>query len=229
MFSIKNDLEVEINSLERNKKNVKNIDVKKKYIRANIPKEFWNITFNRLIVDDKNKKTIRMVKQYCNRLAVAKNNGFGFFFTGPHGVGKTSLQHIILKKAIMRGYSAFHINLPEIFQYIYLGYKEPKVLVELHNILKKTKFLAIGEVGRDYHRKESNLFARAEFDAIFRYRRSRCLPTSFDSNMTFEELGDTYGESLVSLFKSRIKICKMVGPDYRDKYQKGEWRRKIYG
>lgn len=190
-----------------------------KYIRANISKEFWHIDLNNF---DGDPKAMRLVEKYCNNLKEARESGFGFLFMGENGVGKTSLSIIVLKEAIKQGYKAFYITLPEIFKQIYLGYKHTSVLVELKRILYNTDFLVIGELGKDYHRRGSELFMVSEFDSIFRERRGDLRPLIMDTNLNETEIEETYGQSLISLFKSRLKFVTMKGGDYRKKKQEKE-------
>ena len=193
-----------------------------KMLRANVPREFWHIDFANFFGD---KKARKMVKKYCGRLSTALESGFGFIFCGANGVGKTTLQMLILKEALKKGYTAFHITLPEIFEHIYMGFEDREVQAELRRITFQTQFLAIGELGKDYHRATSKLFAKSQFDSIFRTRRGMCKPTSMDTNLMGEELEDTYGDSIMSLFMSRQKIVMVEGRDFREKVQQDDWSR----
>jgi len=188
-----------------------------KMIKANIPREFWGINLQNFGGD---KKAKALVEKYCENIDEALEKGIGFCFMGPHGIGKTSLLMVILKTALQHGYSAFYMTLPEIFRQIYLGFEYKELLVELNQILLRTQFLAIGELGRDYHRKESQQFALSEFDSLVRQRRSMCFATSFDTNMEKEELEGTYGEALMSLFASSLKLVQVSGKDFRKTVQK---------
>ena len=159
-FSLASMIHERIMALPKEQKN------KSPYIRSNIPPEYWDLDLRNF---KGNKRTVKLVKKYVDKLNEAYKAGIGFLFTGTNGVGKTSMQMIILKAAIKNGYSAFHITLPEIFHYIKLGFDDPKLLLEIHQILRETDFLAVSELGKDYHRKGSELFMRSEFDMIFRY------------------------------------------------------------
>jgi len=187
------------------------------YIRANISPEYWPIKLDDFIG---NKKAVKLVKRYVEKLDEAYEHGLGFIFLGGNGVGKTTMQMMILKAAVDAGYSAFHITLPEIFHYIKLGFDNHSLLLEIHNLLRTTDFLAVGELGKDYHRQGSEMFMRSEFDMIFRHRRSMLMPTSLDTNMDLTELYDTYGESLMSLFAGSLKEIEMKGKDYRKTVQR---------
>lgn len=204
----------------------KHLDWKCKMLRAGISKEFWHISFRNFWG---NKKNVGIARRYCKSLKIAREHGFGFLFMGANGRGKTSLIMLILKQALKKGYTALYITMPMIFRQIYLSWDFPEVGKELMNLMKTIDFLAIGELGKDYHRKDSTEFARAEFDCLFRARREECLPILMDTNMGEEELEDTYGESLMSLFMSRLKFITMVGVDYRRKVQKQEWAKMIGG
>jgi len=188
-------------------------------IRANIPKEFRHIDLDNF---DGDPKAMRAVELYCKKLNKAREDGIGFLFMGENGVGKTSLNIIILKEALLRGYSAFFITLPEIFSRIYAGYKNPEVLAELKEKLYNTDFLCISELGKDYHREGATLFARSEFDAIFRERRGDLRPIIMDTNLDLVELHENFGESIISMFRSRLKIMTLKGGDYRKKHQEKE-------
>lgn len=194
----------------------------KTYIKANIPKEFWHISLDNF---DGDVKAMRLVEKYCANMAEARKNGFGFLFMGENGVGKTSLGIIILKEAIAKGYRAFYISMPEIFKQIYIGFKHVEVLAELKRILYNTDFLFIGELGKDHHRQGSELFMISEFDSIFRERRGDLRPIIMDTNFDEVSLQETYGQSLISLFKSRLKMITVKGGDYRKKSQEKEVER----
>ena len=189
-------------------------------IRAGISKEFWDIELDNFIG---NKKVVDDVRKYCSKLEVAKEHGFGFLFMGLNGRGKTSMMMVILKEALRQGYTAFYITMPRIFKQIYLGWEYPNLVNELNQIVRSVDFLAIGELGKDYHRKDSTEFARAEFDCLFRERRELCLPIMMDTNYDKEDLEETYGASLMSLFESRMKFVEMKGRDYRKVVQSREW------
>jgi DNA replication protein DnaC len=201
-----------------------------KMIRANIPKEFWNLDigcFDPKTSTEEQLEAVRVVKLYCRKIDVAKQNGFGFLFKGPNGVGKTTLQMVILKNALRKGHSAFYISMPVIFRQIYLGFKYPEILAELHRILFDTDFLAVGECGKDYHRREASQFAIAEFDTIFRTRREKCLATSLDTNLSLDTLNEIYGDSIMSLFASRLKIVNIIGNDFRRVSQQKQWSKYL--
>lgn len=182
-------------------------------IRANIPQEFWHLTLRQFKGD---RKAASLTQIYCDKMDEAYKKGIGFLFTGSNGVGKTTLLTIILKKALRKGYSAFYMSISEVFARIYRTFEYPALLPELHTILQDTQFLVIGELGKDFHRESSQDYAISEFDSIFRYRRGRNLPTLMDTNLVEEELEDTYGESLISLFRSRTKIVEVKGEDFRE-------------
>jgi len=197
----------------------KDIRKMKQLVKANIPREFWHISLDNF---DGDPTAMRLVEKYCNDLKMAREKGFGFLFMGANGVGKTSLSIIIMKEAIKQGYTAFYITLPEIFKQIYAGWKDSVVLVELKKILFDTDFLAVGELGKDYHRKGSELFMVSEFDSLFRERRGDIKPMIMDTNLDEVDLAETYGQSIISLFKSRSKFITIKGDDYRKKKQEKE-------
>lgn len=188
----------------------------RKYIRANIPKEFWNVSLDNF---DGDPIALRLVEKYCSNLERARKLGIGMMFLGENGVGKTSLIMSILKSSIKQGYRAFYITLPELFKHLYLGWKHIEAQIELRNILQNTDFLAVSELGKDYHRQGSELFMVSEFDSFFRERRGDLKPILLDTNLNETELKDTFGESIISLFKSTLKIITVKGGDYRKKKQ----------
>lgn len=210
-FSIRRDISEEVIRYKEKLSNGKFNRVLP-YIRAGIPEEYWDIDLDMF---DGDPHAMRMIEKYCLNINIAKKKGVGFLLTGPNGVGKTTLMMSTLKEAISKGHSAFYMTLADVFQTLYLGFDCKPLLIELRNYLRKTDFVAIGDLGKDYHRKDSGGFVRAEFDVIFRYRRSRHLPTLMDTNFNRSELENTYGESLMSLFASKTKIIKVEGIDYR--------------
>ena len=185
-------------------------------MRAHIPMEYWYIDF-RSFQGDRRAKL--MVQKYCEKIDEARKGGFGFLLSGPNGIGKTTLITLTLQEVIRHGYSAFYITLPEIFSLIHRSYDFPMLLPEIDTILKDTEFLAVGELGKDYHRGGAENYAIAEFDSFFRYRRGACLPTLLDTNMSADDRLDTYGESLISLLKARTPEIIVKGTDYRDRVQ----------
>jgi len=221
-FTIEHMLHRRVMSFRKNNRDDADLKWKIKMIRAGISKEFWDIDFDNFVG---NRSKVKIARKYCKKLNVAKQQGFGFLFVGDNGVGKTSLVMAILKEALKSGYSAFYITLPKIFKQIYLSWDYPILGLELHKLMLFTDFLAIGELGKDYHRSTSMEFARAEFDCLFRERREECLPTLLDTNLSLDELEDTYGESLMSLFRSRLHFINMKGVDYRKIVQREEWER----
>jgi hypothetical protein len=56
---------------------------------------------------------------------------------------------------------------------------------------------------------------RSEFDSIFRERRGDLKSIFLDTNLDEIQLKDTYGDSIMSLFRSRLKMLTLIGKDYR--------------
>lgn len=218
-LSVKRRIHKEIMALDKDAPKRRNqIDL----MRANIPREYRFLSFTSFKGD---KKAGDFVKRYCDSLPDMLERGWGFILSGPNGVGKTMLMMLTLKAAVTLDYSAFYITLPEIFNLIYRSFDYPALTAELSEIVLDSQFLAIGEVGKDYHRKESEQWAISMFDTIFRTRRSKMLPTILDTNFTKAKLGDTYGESLMSLFDGCTLTINVTGEDYRRTVQQEEMRR----
>jgi DNA replication protein DnaC len=192
--------------------------IQKHYYLANIPEKYFEFEFKEiektLIEHAGNELAINNLKKYLDSLPNAAQKGIGLYLHGPHGVAKTTLAIIILKKAISQLFKCYFIKSAEMVDTIKAGWKNESIKDFLDYITNNVDFLIIDDLNRLL--KVNDESEKMYIDKIFTKRDDMNLPTIITSNQSIEENKIQLGEALYSNFKERLIEVKIMGSDYRN-------------
>jgi DNA replication protein DnaC len=187
------------------------------YSLANIPEKYFPFEIDRLKMKwatiEANSVAIANIERYLNSLDQALKLGIGLYIYGPHGVAKTTLSTIILKKAIQHYYRGFFYKSAEIVEFARAGWKNEDKAAFYEYLNSNIDFLVIDDLARLL---DANSGEKLYIDKIFAKRDDMNLPTIITSNKTVEEIKTHFGEALYSNFKERLIPINLIGDDYRD-------------
>lgn len=189
------------------------------YSLANIPEKYFNFNLEQIKRGWKdeveNLQSIDIIEKYFNSLDSALKKGIGLYIYGPHGVAKTTIATIILKKAIQLRYRCFFNKSSEIIEFARSGWKnEEKAAFYDYLTDGNIDFLVIDDIARLLDVVDNE---RIFIDKIFTKRDDLNLPTIITSNKELEELEESFGTALNSNFKERLILVKLIGDDFRKK------------
>jgi DNA replication protein DnaC len=182
----------------------------KSYIISGIPLEYLfhsmkefkgNQYFKEVIVDK-----IKMIESLYE-------NGSSFGFCGPFGTGKTYAACCILKSAIVRGYSAKYITMPEVISELLNN------SFESMKLFTSVDFLCIDEYDGRWifpSEKSEQLFGQ-NLEFILRSRFQNKMPVILCSNAVeiTKVLSSNFSGPISSLFAKHIEVFNVLGVDYR--------------
>ena len=141
----------------------------------------------------------------------ARNHKSFLTLVGEAGRGKTHLAIATLREYLLQGgsidYTKF-ATLHRVLNILRKGAFEDGVDTKCKYI--NCEFLVIDDLGLD---KTSN-WGRGVLGEIIYERDAHALPTIVTTNLTLEEIAETFGERVVSRLGEGVTI-KLEGPDYR--------------
>lgn len=179
-------------------------------IIAEIPRTYWELALDNLeSVDEVYRKFAR---KFTKHLARAVENSLGIMFLGPNGVGKTSLQVHIGKEAVAQGYRVRYTTLEQYLEAI--RSKDS----ELPDALDRADIVLLDEIDKAYVKQGSD-FSLKKTEDFIRSSISQGKSLIVCSNLSQEGLSETFGESLFSMVRRKLKIVEIDGTDYSDTLQ----------
>ena len=191
--------------------------VLKHFYLANIPEKFFEFELEQICgnLGKDNGIKIQTIKKYFDSLPNAAKKGIGLYLHGPHGVAKTTLTVIILKKAISQLFKCYFIKSAEIVDTIKAGWKNESIKDFLDYVTNNVDFLVIDDLNRLL--KVNDESEKMYIDKIFTKRDDMNLSTIITSNQSIEENKESLGEALYSNFKERLIEIELTGDDFRNK------------
>lgn len=196
-------------------KNLKLIAVNR-YAESNIPIEYWKL---KMETDFKgNKILLDKYNEYISDLKSSYINGTSVCFAGPHGTGKSFTTTCILKAACETNYSCLYTTLSDIISVLTTANNDDKFIAKRE--LSMVDFLVIDEFDSRFMSSDNaaDLYAR-NLENIFRTRSQNKLPTLMCTNSPniIESFNGPLKESIDSLMKGYLKMCYVIGEDFRKK------------
>lgn len=188
-----------------------------KQMKANLPKEFWDIKWSDIVL---NIDCFKSVRGYLKKIDSALEHGLGFLMIGENGVGKTSAGALIINHVIKCEFSAFYVTCHDLADALYKSIRDDEVAQGLEDKLD-CDFLVLDELDK-IHMKAESTFLQSKLDSILRRRISTLKPTIIVTNMTEMEISDNFGASIMSILAGRLKQLRFVPGDFR-KEQRKSW------
>lgn len=179
---------------------------------SNIPVAYWLLPMSSFVGSEDIKTT---VLAYVQALKANYNDGRGFIFAGPYGVGKTYGMCSVLKTALKGGYSTYYTSMTDMS--LYIGSKTTRD--EYLRLCTKSDFLAFDELDSRHipTSDEGRAFFGSAVEKIIRERVQNKLPTLFATNHeSLKPVFDgQYGRAILSLLAPVSETVTALGLDYR--------------
>jgi DNA replication protein DnaC len=168
-------------------------------------------TFDQFVND---AKALSVVTKYLDNPKQAISDGVGFFLYGANGTGKTLLMNCAFKQLIKSGYTVRIISMSSLITEFSNSWYDKEAKRALNRMLRKTHFLGIEEIGKEFRSQNSDLGIVA-LDHILRIRVQMNLPTWITSNKEPSSLASFYTEDIASMLRQHCVSLQVKGADFR--------------
>ena len=135
-------------------------------------------------------------------------------FYGTVGTGKSFLSNCIAKEVIEQGHSVIYFSATNFFETLAkytFDYKSKDELASIYEDIYTCDLLIIDDLGTEM----TNKFASSQLFSCLNERHLGRKSTIISTNLSLEDLCDTYSERIFSRIMNYFLLCKIVGPDIR--------------
>jgi len=187
---------------------------------ANIPQKYFKFDYNEIIetiaLDIDNQTAVNSIKTYYKSLQKAADQGIGLYIHGPHGVAKTTITTLILKKAVNLYFRCFFWKSSDIIEFIRSGWKNENRRRFFDYVVNTVDFLVIDDIVRLFSEYKEAAAEKLYIDKIFIKRDDMNLSTIITSNVGLDAIQEQMGPALYSNFRERLIDVEVRGDDFRD-------------
>lgn len=172
----------------------------KELLRAGIFERFKNVSFQTISVDDDIRENAEMIYRYAQNIDNYIAKGKGLILSGSYGTMKTTLAVCVLRKFIEQGGSGLFIPMCSIMDNLYsMRARSLEEWGRFETRLRETKLLVIDDLGGE---DVSAPWVLPKVNSIITERYNRKKPVIITTNMTKDELLDTYSGRIIDRLKS---------------------------
>ena len=173
-----------------------------------IPRRFWGTSVERLPESVKEK-----VFSYCRTMDDMLDEGVGYLFWGPNGVGKTSAAIFIAMEARRRGAPVLFVTAESLREAALENapFKDDVLLIDR---ARSVDVLVIDDLGKEH--SGSTGWAERLFENLFRERSASRKTTFVTTNASLSKLSERYKPSMLEVMKETCYPVQVLGPSQRD-------------
>lgn len=172
----------------------------KELLQAGIFERFKNVSFQTISVDDDIRENAEMIYRYAQNIDKYIAEGKGLILSGSYGTMKTTLAVCVLRKFIEQGGSGLFIPMCSIMDNLYsMRTRSLEEWGRFEMRLRETKLLVIDDLGGE---DVSAPWVLPKVNSIITERYNRKKPVIITTNMTKDELFDTYSGRIIDRLKS---------------------------
>jgi len=182
---------------------------------AGIYKRFHNCTFESI---EKREVPARIRTQYAEVKSFADNlkenldEGRGLLLKGSVGTMKTTLAVAVLQKHIADGGAGLFITMPSLLDNIFtLKAKSQEEWANYEQKIRETPLLILDDMGSEH----TEGWVLTKVDAIISERYNRCRSIIITTNLSTEQLKDTYAERVIDRLRSTLLVINFAGQSFR--------------
>ena len=162
------------------------------------------------------KENIQKIVKICRNFIDNFPNVYdNLIFYGATGVGKSFLTHCIAKELLDKAYSVIYLSAIQLFDFLaasQFSSKETKAAaMELAKHIYECDLLIIDDLGTEM----TNSFTHTALFNCLNERHCKQKSTIISTNLSIEELKNTYSERIFSRITSHFRLMKVIGKDIR--------------
>lgn len=173
---------------------------------------FSSIRYDLQIGEDE-RRFEKAVSKARNFVEEIENGPQNICFSGPVGTGKSFLSKCILGEMLKKGYSCIYFSAPTLFSTIgdYKFHKSASQTVNPTELLYSCDLLVIDDLGTEL----TNSFCVSELLTLLNEREKARKSMVISTNLSLEELNNTYSDRVFSRMFSNFEFCPLTGQDVR--------------
>lgn len=191
--------------------------------------KYKHITFGNTDIERSNSflQAMARCQKYCDIYKECYKNGYGIYFHGDCGVGKTHLMACMINELNKKNMPCILTNFFEISKIIRNAYEKQESDIIVFNKLSTIPFLFIDDLGTETVQKNGtdNWLQDVVYD-ILNKRYMKQLPTIFSSNLTFDELKQNKGllnKTIDRIYEmTKNAVISIIDESYRKKEHKNK-------
>jgi len=160
-------------------------------------------------------ETAQNAKKECLKFVQSFDTAFcNLFFYGDTGVGKTFLSNCIAKELLDSGHSVIYFTAFQLFELLEKNVFHRNTDINFtHQNIFNCDLLIIDDIGTEI----SNSFTTSQLFLCLNERILRKKSTIISTNLSIQQLVDTYSERTFSRISSNYTMIKLFGDDIRIK------------
>lgn len=184
---------------------------------ADISKKYWTFDFSDLTPEfqKENEIALRIIRTYSRGIKKAIDEGIGLFIQGQAGLAKSSIGHLILREAVLAGFTGYSIRMTKLSRLIFDSLDSPEKKQQLDWIREKVQILMIDEIEKDYKAGDLSSFQGTQVNDFFSEIYDRQVPLILTSNLAKKDLVGKQASNIIDRFKELIDVI-FVGESYRN-------------
>ncbi len=156
---------------------------------------------------------IAMANDYLENADYYIGQGVGLHFHGDRGTGKTLLATVLLKQMLNEGVDGHFIAFDQMVRMYMSSWKDEKKREWFEAMVRNSPLLVVDDIGKEY--KGLVKVSSTMIDNVFRTRVNNALPTIITTNLTLDELRESYGSSLETI-AGQARYASFTGKSYRE-------------
>jgi DNA replication protein DnaC len=172
-------------------------------------------------------EAVDKVRAYLDRADDYAANGVGLILHGSIGSGKTLLATLLLRALLAMGFSGHFSTFTGLIDTFASGWHDEDQRVWFHRQISNTDVLVIDDIGREFKQRHmvkgegtverSRPLVVSTLDEVIRFRVANAKPTIITTNLTMDDLVESYGGNVMSLLRERSVAKVFRGADFRDR------------
>ena len=154
---------------------------------------------------------VKAAEDFINNFGLDYQN---LFIYGTVGTGKSFLSICVANELLKKGHSVIYFSSTGLFELLSenaFDYRNKQELRGIYDDLYKCELLIIDDLGTE----RTNTFVASELFSCLNERDLRKKATIITTNLSLEELQNTYSDRIFSRVTSNYRLLKLSGPDIR--------------
>lgn len=168
--------------------------------QAGIYERFKNVSFEKIQIDEDIRENAKLIYNYAKNIDKHVSDGKGLILSGTYGTMKTTLAVCVLRRFLEQGGSGLFIPMCSIMDNLYsMKARSIEEWCRFETKLRETKLLVIDDLGGE---DISAPWVLSKVNSIITERYNRKKAIIITTNMTKDELANTYSGRLIDRLKS---------------------------
>lgn len=175
-----------------------------------------------------------MVDTYLANMDAMLARGLGLLLHGGiQGTGKSLMAILTLKGILAKGHDCYFTTFSGLIERLMSGWDSKEQKAWFHSRIRNATVLVVDDVGREMKQrrmtsdgmKDYNT-ATSEFaiESVLRHRVANALPTIVTTNLSVDQLRDSYGQHFRSLMGEAMLQVAFRGTDWRSSSAQRLWQ-----